>query len=312
MSKDFKRKPLEGLFPLLPFSQTKNFEVDYEAIKECINFLKENQIHGFVAFGCMGQHFAPNEAEFNKVTDICVDEANGEICCVIGSTAHNTNESIRRLKYAEEAGADGSLLAPPYALTIDREKCALHYQLCNDAIEGDLSIMAYNFPPIARGFNMTESNMWEDYLLKMENIKAVKESTSSFDRLLFNISDKVNVLAGSEESLWRISMLGGVGAIGQITWVAPKHMLRFYNECMNKNWFDPWVLKMYKTIIAPKYYNPLPLGIPETTWEVAFLNHLVELGGNKAGSPRPPYTPYPNAWLEQLKKNVKRIQSIEL
>jgi len=211
----FKRKEIKGITPLLPFSQTKNFEVDYEAIRECIRFLKDNKIHGFVAFGCMGQHFAPSEAEFNKVTDVCVDEANGEICSIIGSSAHNTDEAIRRLKYAEDAGADGSMLAPPYALTINREQCALHYQLCNDAIKGDIAIMAYNFPPLARGFNMTEKYMWEDHLLKMENIKALKESTSNNDRLLFQIADKVNVLAGNEPAFWRISMLGGVGTIGQ-------------------------------------------------------------------------------------------------
>lgn len=312
MSPVFKRKAIKGVFPLLPFCQTKNFEVDYEAIREDINFLKENKIHGFISFGCMGQHFAPSEAEFDKVTDICVDEANGEICCVIGSTAHNTNEAIRRLKYAEDAGADGSMLAPPYALTLDREKCALHYQLCNDAIKGDIAIMAYNFPPLAREFNMTENYMWEDYLLKMENIKALKESTCRNDRLLFHIADKVNVLAGNEPSFWRISMLGGVGSIGQITWVAPKRMLRFYNECMNKNWFDPWVLRMYKAMIAPTHYRGIPIGIPATTWEVALLNHLVEIGGNKAGPPRPPYTPFPNTWLEQLKKNVQRIQAVPL
>ena len=312
MAPTFKRKEIKGIFPLLPFCQTQNFEVDYEAIRESVRFLKDNKIHGFVSFGCMGQHFASSEAEFDKVTDVCIDEANGELCAVIGTTAHNTNEAIRRLKYAEDAGADGSMLAPTYGLTLDREKCALHYQLCNDAIKGDMAIMAYNFPPLARGFNMTDNYMWEDHLLKMKNIKALKESTYNVDRLLFNIADKVNVLAGNEPSFWRVSMLGGVGSIGQITWVAPKRMLRFYEECMKKNWFDPWVLNMYKAIISPTSPWGIPLGEPMTNWEVAVLNHLVELGGNKAGPPRPPYTPYPKSWLEDLKKIVQRIRSVPL
>jgi 4-hydroxy-tetrahydrodipicolinate synthase len=312
MTPVFKRKPIKGLFPLLPFSQTKNFDVDYEAIRGCIRFLKEHKIHGFIAFGCMGQHFAPSEDEFNKVTDVCIDEANGEICSIIGSTAPTTNESIRRLQYAEDAGADGSMLAPPYALTLDREMCAWHYQQCNDALKGDLAIMAYNFPPLARGFNMTLNYMWEDYLHKMENLKALKESTASHDRLLFNMADKINILSGGETSMWRNSMLGGVGSVGQLSWVAPKHMLRLYEECMKKNHFDPWVLQMYKAMIAPTSYSGEPIGTPGTTWEVALLNHLVEIGGNKAGPPRPPYRPFPPAWLEQLKKNVERIRSVPL
>lgn len=315
MAPTFTRRRLEGLFALLPFAQKDNNDVDFEAIREDIEFLKDNGIHGFIAFGCMGQHFAPSEKEFNKVTDVCVDAANGEITCVIGSSAQSTSEAIRRLKYAEDAGADGSMNAPPYALTLDRGMCAKHYELCNDAIKGDLAIMAYNFPPFARGFDMTDNYMWEDYLLKMENLKALKESVSSlpnFHRLLFNIVEKVNVFTGSELTFWSASMLGAKGAIGILAWVAPKHMLKLYEACRKGMWFDPLVLDIYKAMIAPTSYHGEPIGTVGTTWEVALLNALVELGGNKAGPPRPPYRPFPTEWREGLEQNIQRILSIPL
>lgn len=109
----FKRKPLEGVFPLTTFALKKNQELDREATRENIELLIENGFPGFITFGSMGSHHAPSEEQFNKATDISVDAANGKIACVIGTTSTNTREAIRRTKYAEDAGADGTMMAPP-------------------------------------------------------------------------------------------------------------------------------------------------------------------------------------------------------
>jgi len=241
----FKRKTVGiGLYPLLPFAQTEDQKVDYNGIAADIKWLHENRIHGFISFGCMGQHYAPSEDEFNKVTDTCVDATEGDQVCVIGTTSPNTKEAIRRTKYAEDAGADAVMVAPPYALPIDEKACARHYQMVNHAIKGDIAIMVYDFPLLTRGFNMSAHRVWEKYLLDMKNIKALKASSDHRDRLLFSIADKINVLSGGEYMFWCDSMLGAKGIVAELTWAAPRQMLYFYEQCAKKNWFDPTVLKI--------------------------------------------------------------------
>ena len=60
------RKPLEGVFPLMPFVVKKNQEIDFEGLKANLEFYNKNKVHGFIAFGCMGEFYASSEEEFNK------------------------------------------------------------------------------------------------------------------------------------------------------------------------------------------------------------------------------------------------------
>jgi 4-hydroxy-tetrahydrodipicolinate synthase len=305
---DFNRRPLEGVFPLLPFSLKKNQEVDYEAIRGNIELLIERGVHGFIAFGSMGSHHAPSEEQFNKVTDLCVDAANGKITCVVGSSAPNTRESIRRAKYAEDAGADGTLLALPYAFPLAKEAAAEHFQLVNDAVKGDLAIMPYNDSGLNRGFKMT-ADFWEKYLLKMENVKAMKECTvRPAHATLLTIADKINVFACYEDIFWPLSILGAKGIVSQWAWMAPKVILRWYKKCGEGKWFDSWVLKVYKTLQRSGYSAlPVPMGY----YVQGILHAMVDIGGGKGGEIAHPYSPLPEEGRKFLEETAEKLQALE-
>lgn len=306
----FKRKALEGILALLPLCLQENQAIDYKAIRTCIEFLEEKGVHGFIAFGCMGQMNAPSEEEFNKICNACVD-ASSKTVCVVSSTAPNTNEAIRRAKYAEDAGSDGSMLALPYAFPVTENMAVDHYKLVDEALSGDLAIMVYNYPPLT-GFNIT-SALWEKELLRLKSIKAVKESNFSIDHrddILFTIADKLNVFSGIESLFWHDSILGAKGTIGILTWVAPKLMLKFYEECRNGNQLKPWTLEIHKKLVKT-FSAIIYLGVPLISYEGAILNALVDIGGNGAGSPREPYKPLPERYRRKLEQAMKPLQELE-
>lgn len=306
----FGRKPLEGILALVPLCLKENQEIDYETIRANVGFLEEKGIHGFIAFGCMGQMYAPSEEEFNRICDVLVD-ASDKTVCVVSSTAPNTREAIRRAKYAEDAGADGSMLALPYAFPCVETMAIDHYRLVDEALKGDLAIMVYNYPPLT-GFNIT-SDLWEKGLLRLESIKAAKESNFSIDHrddVLFTIADKINVFSGIESIFWHDSLLGAKGSIGILTWVAPKLMLKFYQECRNGNQLKPWTVDVHKKLVKV-FSAMLNLGLPLISYEGAILNALVEIGGNRTGPPREPYKPLPETARKRLQEAVKPLQELE-
>ena len=199
---DFRRKPLEGIFPLTTFALKENQEVDYEAIRSNIELLIENGFPGFIAFGSMGSHHAPTEEEFNKVTDVSIDAANGKIACVIGASQVSFRQIIRRIKYAEDAGADGTMLLIPYAFPALRQNVAKYWKLVNDALKGEMAIMIYNDVNMT-GFNH-DVTFWKDTLLKLDNVKAVKEGAKETDDVLTAIADKVNVFSFTETQFFQL------------------------------------------------------------------------------------------------------------
>lgn len=306
----FRRKPLEGILALTPLCLKENQDIDYEALKACIEFLEEKGIHGFIQFGCMGQMNAPSEEEFNKVCDVCVDTSIKSVC-VVSSTAPSTKEAIRRAKYAEDAGADGSMLALPYAFPVIDEMAVEHYKMVDEALKGDLAIMVYNYPPLTE-FNIT-STLWEKELFKLKSIRALKESNFSLDHrdaILFTIADNINVFSGIESLFWHDSILGAKGTIGILTWVAPKLMLKYYEECRNGNQLKPWTVEIHKNLVKT-FSAMIDLGVPLISYEGAILNALVEISGNRAGPPRKPYKPLPEKDREKLEQAVKPLQELE-
>ncbi len=310
---EFKRKSLEGVFALTPLCLKENQEIDYEGLRSNIELLEEKGVHGFIQFGCMGQMNAPSEEEFDKVCDLCVDVSKKKkIACVVSSTSTSTQESVRRARYAENAGADGSMLALPYAFPVTTEWAIEFYQTVDKSLKGELAILVYNYPPLNE-FNITPA-MWKDNLLKIPSLKALKESNpavSHQDQILFTIADKVNFFSPSDPKFWHVSQLGAKGLIGILAWTCPRVTVKWYEECRKGHHMDPWTFDVYKAMVKAFQVILSPGMPPMASYEHGYLNALAEIGGGKAGPPRKPYGPLPPAAREKLEEGVRPLVEME-
>lgn len=310
LPQDMTGKRPEGVLPLTPLPLKGNQEIDYDAIKYNIELLAENGIHGFIAFGSMGQHFAPTEAEFNKVVDASIDAANANQVCVIGATAPNTKESIRRAKYAEDRGADACMIAPTYTYPLNHDWVFKHYKAVNDSLKGDAAIIVYNWPPGYR-INIT-AELW-DRLLELENVRALKESNEDIlhrSRILLKLANKITVIAGNEEWWWSDSFLGAKGICGIVTWGAPKVILKFYEECRKGNQLKAWTLDVYKKLIELGPGRGMDPNLNLSSYGPAVLNTLVEAGGGHGGPLRMPLERLPEKDRLALVKFVQDLRTV--
>jgi 4-hydroxy-tetrahydrodipicolinate synthase len=274
------RKQLKGIFPLMPFVLRKNQELDLNGLKDNVQAYEETGFDGFVAFGCMGEFYASNLEEFKRVVDAAVG-ASKKITCVFGATFHNTRECVQRLKYAEDAGADGVMVGLPYLIPVSEEAAYEHYRLVNEAAD-EIQIMAYNNPNSFR-FNMGVG-FW-DKLLELDHITAVKESNGDVGhrtRVVSHIADRINVFSGGENWLLGDSLVGGNSIVSVVGAGAPKATQAFFGACMRR---DLEAAIPYHVRFTDIYDEMTAQN--EVAWEKA----CAELGGFKAGPPRSPYAP---------------------
>jgi 4-hydroxy-tetrahydrodipicolinate synthase len=277
-----KRRELRGVFPLVPFAVTENQELDLDGLAHNVDFLARSGAHGLIAFGCMGEFYAPSEDEFNKVVEVAVQAADGRLAVVVGTTFQNSKECIRRTLHAEKVGADGVMIAPPYVINLTEDALVDHYSAVNAAVE-EIQIMLYNYPPLAGGFNVTPP-VW-DRLLELEHIKAVKESNGDVwhrTNVLTKIADRINVFSGGEGWLLGDALLGGRGVVSLFGIAVPKTVLALYNACMDRD--------LEKAIPLHRKFTEL-CGFLTGENEVAYLKATAEFGGQRAGRPRSPYQP---------------------
>jgi len=313
--KAFVRKPIEGLFPLMPLCLKDNQDIDYDGIRRNVDLLESKGIPGFIQFGCMGQMNAPSEEEFNKVCDVCVDACKGkQIACVVASTSTNTKEAIRRATYAEDAGADGTMLMAPYAFPVKSEWAVDFYSEVDDALRGDMTMILYNIPSM-NGVNVT-SSMWRDRLLGLKSIRAVKDSNMAIphhDESILAVAETINWFSCTDANFWVDSQLGARGIVGIMSWVALRAMRKWYDDCLAGKQQDEWVRKLYKALVEA--WGAIRHDVVHPDFYMAYehgrLNLFAEIGGGVGGHPRRPYERYSPDVEKEIRKLVRPLVMME-
>ncbi len=308
---EFTRRPLEGLFPLVPLSLADE-EIDLDGVAESVRLIAAGGAPGCIVFGSMGQMTSVDQREFDAVCDVAVATAHeADIAVVVGSTAAYQREAVRRARYAEQAGADGSMLAAPYALPVTPAWAMDFFTEVAESLDGDMALMLYNYGPL-NGVNITP-RMWES-LLDIENIKAIKESNTAlphFDEILLTIGDRVNVFSGNDPAFFHASMLGAAGATGIFSWVSLGVGTRFVDECRKGNHDDPWVREAFAALQHLSATIRRPDMPSMLSHEHGYLNALATLTGARTGAPRKPYRPIPDSAVEEIAKAARSVQALE-
>lgn len=309
---EFVRRPLEGLFPLIPLTLDSDDEVDFGELGRCIRTVAEAGAPGCIVFGSMGQMTSVSEREFDAVCEAAVEAgAEAGIAVVVGSTASYQREAVRRARVAERAGADGSMLAAPYALPLTPAWVTDFFIQVAESLDGEMALMLYNYSPL-NAVNVT-AQMWER-LVEIDNIKAIKESNTAlphFDQVLLAVADRINVFTGNDPAFFHGSMLGAAGATGIFSWAGLKTGVRFIDECRKGNRDDPWVRQAFSALQHLSAAIRRPDMPSMLSYEHGYLNAVSGLGGARPGEPRLPYRSLPDEALAVLKDAARPLMEME-
>jgi 5-dehydro-4-deoxyglucarate dehydratase len=136
-----KRQLASGLlaFPVTPFNAALAFdEVPFRAhIDHLLDF---NPAALFVAGGA-GEFFSLTLEEFSSVVTAAVQQTNGRVPVVAGC-GYGTAMATQFARTAEDAGADGLLLLPPYLVKTEPAGLAAHVQQVSASTK--LGVVFYN------------------------------------------------------------------------------------------------------------------------------------------------------------------------
>jgi 5-dehydro-4-deoxyglucarate dehydratase len=122
---ELAKKIGEGLlsFPVTHF--TKNFVFDEAPYRAHISWLLDHHPAGLFAAGGTGEFFSLSISEFSSVVKAAVQETAGRVP-VLAGCGYGTAMAKEFAKAAEDAGADGILLLPPYLLNSEPAGLAAH------------------------------------------------------------------------------------------------------------------------------------------------------------------------------------------
>ncbi|MBA3296463.1 MAG: dihydrodipicolinate synthase family protein [Acidobacteria bacterium] len=145
---------LEGVYSVLPTPFTAAGALDEESLRKVIDLFIKAGVNGVTALGVTGEVARLDDAERRRVLDVVVEEVNGRIGVVAGTTAEGTRTCIAYSRDARERGATAVMVSPPRMPKLNSEAVVRHFNALADAV--DIEIVVQDYPPIS-GFAMEPS-----------------------------------------------------------------------------------------------------------------------------------------------------------
>ena len=283
---------LQGTFTVMvtPFSEDGR-HIDEDAIRRFVEWQIQHGVHGLIPVASTGEFLSLTDAERRRVAQLVIEQANGRIPVLIGAGAENTWDVVRYSKEAQDLGADGVLIIPPFYSTPNGDELYAHYATVGAAIS--IPIMLYNNPATS---NVDMLPPLVARLSEIDNVSYIKESTMDPTR----VRDILRLSDG------RMSVFGGIMGFesfmnGATGWTAvgcnlmPAEFSNLYRLCVESRDIDA----------SSALYDKLKPVIDLVGQDryVSATKSAQNLMGLPVGSPRPPRLPARGelqAWVQSV------------
>ena len=231
-----------GIFSALvtPFL-SDSLKIDYDSLKNLINYQVENSISGLVVCGSTGEAATLSKDEYLEVLQFVKDtvkskKVNNNFKLIAGVGSNNTAIGVEIAKEVNKIRYDAYLVvAPPYNKPTQE---GIYQHIKNIKIASDADIIAYNVP------GRTVSNILPQTVTRLAQDKIIvglKEASGNFSQLNDVLSlcrDEIDVLLGEDAFIFPSLSIGAKGGISVVSNVFPKEMMDIYklsSDCSDLN-----------------------------------------------------------------------------
>ncbi|MDQ1196184.1 4-hydroxy-tetrahydrodipicolinate synthase [Agrobacterium sp. SORGH_AS 787] len=285
-------KTFRGVYTVMITPLDRDGAVDLSALASFTDWQIKEGIHGLIPLGSTGEFLSLSEEERDAVARTVIETTAGRVPVLIGTGAEDTRECVRLSRKAEDMGADGVMIIPPFYCTPTNDELVEHYRTVAAAIS--IPIMVYNNPATA---NVDLKPELVKRIAEIKGCDYIKESTLEVTRVRDIIrlaGDNMTVFGGilGFESF----VMGAQGWVAVASNVAPGPMARIFELAADEKKFDE---------ARALYLKWLPViqavgGQAYVAGSKSLLTHM----GFQAGTPLPPRLPLPAAQDAEMKQLV--------
>ncbi len=194
---------------ITPFTETGS-EIDIAAWNRFLDWQMETGVPGIIILGTTGEFLTISADERRMFVDETVRYIGGRIDVLVGSMDAYTPNAVAFSREAEELGADGLMIIPPYYYTPTEDEIFAYYRAICEKVS--IPIMLYN-NPFTSNVDMS-ANMVARLTKNFEQVRYIKEASQDTARVfdIIQATDGVmNVFAGQ-----RVVESYKMGAVGYV------------------------------------------------------------------------------------------------
>ncbi|MDD6332819.1 MAG: 4-hydroxy-tetrahydrodipicolinate synthase [Clostridium sp.] len=213
-----------GVALVTPFHEDGS--VNYEKLKELVDYQVENGTDAIIICGTTGESSTLTHEEHLECIKKCVEYVDGRIPVIAGTGSNCTETAIYLSTEAEKYGVDALLVVTPYYNKATQKGLIAHYTAVANSVK--LPIIMYNVPS-RTGCNIQPETAVE-LAKNVENIVAIKEASGNISqvaKLMSLAQGCIDLYSGNDDQIVPILSLGGKGVISVTSNIIPNdtHML---------------------------------------------------------------------------------------
>jgi 4-hydroxy-tetrahydrodipicolinate synthase len=197
---------------------TRNREVDYEGLRQLLNFQIKEGAKGILAVGTTGESPTLDWNEHNKVIERTHEWVGGRCLTIAGTGSNSTQEAIEGTEHAQHIGVKCVLLVDPYyngpsSLEIRREyiePLAMQFP--------EIQVIPYIIP----GRTGTQLYPQDLAILHQQypNVSCVKEATGDLENMKLTrrlCGEDFDILSGDDDKTFAMMTTPDINASGVIS-----------------------------------------------------------------------------------------------
>ena len=290
-----------GSWPVMLTPFTEDNKIDYDGLKELVDWYIKNGVSGMFAVCQSSEMFYLSLEERVKYAAKTVEFAAGRVPVFVHVGAWNLKDTIELAQHAEKIGADGiGVVTPAFYKLSDHGLVDFYVEVAHSVSE-DFPVYMYAIPQNA--INDVNATVCEEVAKQCLNVLGIKYSYPDFTKLqqFMMVKDQTfSVLVGPDHLFEAVCAVGGDGVVSGNAMIVREHYVAIWDAVQKKD-YD----------MATKYQrrtNILNATMCEINNIAAYKVILKEEGIIKTTKMR---RPMENLTLEQEKALLNRMRELD-
>lgn len=237
-----------------------NNEVNYEKLRELIEYQISNKTDSIIICGTTGEASTLDEDEHRELIRFTVEVVKKRVPVIAGTGSNDTRHGVSLSKYAYEVGADALLCVTPYYNKASQEGLYQHFKLVSEAV--GIPILLYNVPS-RTGMSFSIETIVK--LSKLNNIVGIKDASGDISyaaEIARCTPSDFDLYSGNDDIILPILSLGGKGVISVIANILPEETHNLVDLFLNSNFSEALELQLKMNDLAKELFtdvNPIPV-----------------------------------------------------
>lgn len=187
-----------GIIPVIATAIDADGNVLEQPIRRLVDYVIEKGAHGVAGVGEGSGFHKMSVRERLRLTEITIEQVNGRVPVMIGTSANNISEAIQFTRAAKDNGADAVFVMPPYLAKLRDDQILDYYRRIADAVDIEIVVQDSLMPS---GGGTLDLPLMAQLVADIPSVTYVKEENPptgpKINQIIREFGGRVDVISGN-------------------------------------------------------------------------------------------------------------------